>query len=158
MQIAHFYFEVEANKAMATAHNIIRKCVNAEDKLAGLGAERLAEEVPAQESDLKVLRDVRKQLEKRQKYGEIAYHPTPLGACLSTDVCNSRVLVNGFVECISCKDAVITRRELEDEISFQKSRISAEVSADGDSVRAKFLQESVAALEGYARKVFPESI
>jgi len=86
------------------------------------------------------------------KNGEIAYQETHLGSCVSTKVCDSR-LIRSITACIECNESVIKQSKLNNVIEKQKEFISF---LDTNSIEYRTEIEELNRLENLKYKLIKE--
>lgn len=154
----HFAHEVQNSLIPEAVTAVLKDMVNAK-QLAGSGAKKLLSELEPKLSSLAgdnhshIIKDARKYLTKKADAGQIAYKATPLGACLSSDPCRTRMQTRGLSACIKCKDAMIKRPALNAEIDRQAALVEQIEDEAPLSLDLKFEREMLDELINFRDRI-----
>ncbi|CAM4384192.1 hypothetical protein [Arcobacter suis] len=106
-----------------------------------------------QEEFLPFFKENRKNLMKRFKSGEMIYKETALGACVSSEPCDYR-LVHSIYACASCTGAIIKKEKIDNMIIQQKKSIEYLYKNNyGDTVEYRTEIADLEELKKYRKKL-----
>lgn len=101
---SHFVYEYQKQKPVTDAIVFVRDYLLSDEHLFGGVGFLLHKADPA--SGFKIIKELREKTKRRFSKGEIAYKETPLGACMNSGRCDSRMQLT-FTSCVTCPNAVL---------------------------------------------------
>lgn len=144
----HFIAELDKAKPVADTLAFIKSILESDEPLNGAGG-RYIERYTKPLTNTKERLVVREDMTKKFRNGEIAYSETPLGACLSSEPCNKKAL-RAISACIDCEKAIIKPSKLNQVIASMENFVR---KLEPPSVEHKFENEQLQDLKRMQRNI-----